>query len=202
MIYKILPYFIFRSLFGDRKKFGLIPDHDDPDWQSWLNNGYIFYIDNQKGKIGTFVNHLGFKIVKTVDYSNKVVLEIGPGIIEHFKYNKTIPAKYILSDINEDLLKKTINKFSKENKDFYLQKVFIKNERLPFKDNSVDIILTFHQLEHVLDIAAYMLELKRILKHGGLLVGAVPTEGSISWGIGRYLTSRRYIKRNFDFKYC
>ena len=47
------------------------------------------------------------------------------------------------------------------------------------KDNSIDIILTFHQLEHVYDLTAYLLEIKRILKLG-LLIGSVPTEGSFA----------------------
>jgi SAM-dependent methyltransferase len=201
MIYKILPYFIFKKLFGDRKKFGLIPNYTDPDWQSWLKNFFTFYIDNQKGNIGTKVNHFGFKIVKLVDYTNKVVLEIGPGVIEHFAYNNTIPAKYILADINENFLSKTIESFSKKKKDFNIETFIVKNNKLPFEDNSIDIILSFHQLEHVLNISDYVLELKRILKTGGHIVGAVPTEGSVAWGLGRFLTSRRYVKRNFDFDY-
>jgi hypothetical protein len=39
------------------------------------------------------------------------------------------------------------------------------------------------------------------LKPGGYLLGSVPTEGSFAWGFGRYLTSRRYVKKNFDYNY-
>jgi SAM-dependent methyltransferase len=201
MIYKILPYFLFKRLWGDRKKFGLIPDYNDPDWSKWQNSYYTFYIDNQKGNLGSIVNHFGFKIVKYIDFSSKIILEIGPGIIEHFKYNKTVPAKYILADINEDFLNKAINSLEKENSFMDLEKVVVQKDNLPFADNSIDIILTFHQLEHVLNLSDYVLELKRVLRPGGFIVGAVPTEGSLAWGFGRFLTSRRYVKKKFDYNY-
>ena len=56
-------------------------------------------------------------------------------------------------------------------------------------------------MEHVYELDSYVKELKRVLKPGGLLVGSVPTEGGIAWGIGRYLTSRRYVRKNMSFDY-
>jgi len=35
----------------------------------------------------------------------------------------------------------------------------------------------------------------RVLKPGGILIGAIPAEGGIAWGGGRTLTSRRWFKR-------
>ena len=36
----------------------------------------------------------------------------------------------------------------------------------------------------------------KVLKKGGLLIGAIPSEGGLAWGLGRYLTSRRWLIRN------
>ncbi len=47
----------------------------------------------------------------------------------------------------------------------------------------------------------YLQELKRILKPNGILIGAVPTEGGIAWGLGRFVTSRRYVKKHMDIDY-
>lgn len=50
-----------------------------------------------------------------------------------------------------------------------------------------------------------MSELKRILRPKGIIVGAVPCEGGLAWGLGRFLTSRRYAKRlgiNYDKIIC
>jgi hypothetical protein len=39
-------------------------------------------------------------------------------------------------------------------------------------------------------------DLVRVLKPGGILAGAIPTEGGLAWGAGRYLTSRRWLRKN------
>lgn len=51
------------------------------------------------------------------------------------------------------------------------------------------------------DLDEKLLEFKRILKKDGKIVGAIPNEGGIAWGIGRYLTSRRYVAKNSDINY-
>jgi len=45
---------------------------------------------------------------------------------------------------------------------------------LPFKDRSADIVTLFDVLEHLLDPAACLAEVRRILKPDGLLAGATP----------------------------
>ena len=62
-------------------------------------------------------------------------------------------------------------------------------------------MVTFHQLEHIYELEEYLQELKRILKPNGVLIGAVPAEGGVAWGFGRFLTSRRYVRKNMDFDY-
>jgi len=44
----------------------------------------------------------------------------------------------------------------------------------PFKDNSIDVILAFHVLEHLTDFERAFKELTRILKQGGVLHIKVP----------------------------
>jgi len=46
---------------------------------------------------------------------------------------------------------------------------------LPFQDNSFDLILAYHILEHIRNFKQLMLELWRILKPGGLLKVKVPS---------------------------
>ena len=83
MLYKYLPYFIFKPLFGDRKRWGLKIIQEDEDYQKSLKNMQKFYNDTQKGGIGKTVNNFGFKIMKHIDLSDKTILEVGPGSIEH-----------------------------------------------------------------------------------------------------------------------
>lgn len=206
MIYKYLPYFIFKPLFGDRKKWGLKTDFEDKDFRKWQDECYLqFYNDTQKGNIGTTVNHFGFKIIEQIDLTNKVVLEVGPGRIDHLDYNQTKPNKYILADINKDFLeisKNRLNEYGIDNS----ETIEVEGNTIPIEDNSVDVLVTFHQLEHIYELEDYLQELKRILKPNGILIGSVPTEGSFAWGFGRFLTSRRYAinhtKINYDKIIC
>ncbi len=201
MLYKILPYWIFEPLFGDRKRWGLKTDYQDQDFLTWQNESYLqFYQDNQKGKIGTVVNHYGFKIMQYIDMTNKVILEVGPGKIEHIRYNNTKPQKYILADINEVFLNMSAEELEKSGIST-IEKLRVESVSIPLEDQSVDVVVTFHQLEHIYELDAYIAEIKRILKSDGILIGAVPSEGGVAWGMGRFLTSRRYVKKNMNFDY-
>jgi hypothetical protein len=53
----------------------------------------------------------------------------------------------------------------------------------------------------MLDIDKKLSEFKRILKKNKKIVGAIPNEGGIAWGLGRYLTSRRFVKNNSNINY-
>jgi len=200
MIYKYLPYFIFKPLFGDRKRWGLKIIQEDEDYQKSLKNMQKFYNDTQKGGIGKTVNNFGFKIMKHIDLSDKTILEVGPGSIEHLNHNHTKPKKYILCDIRDSFLDMSEERLKYYNID-NIEKIKVDSLKIPLDDSNVDIIITFHQLEHIYELDAYLKELKKILKPNGILIGAVPTEGGIAWGFGRFLTSRRYVKKNMDFDY-
>ena len=48
---------------------------------------------------------------------------------------------------------------------------------LPYRSNSVDVVLCSHVLEHVPNLGAALTEFARVLKSGGLLIVGVPNEG-------------------------
>ena len=68
--------------------------------------------------------------------------------------------------------------------------------KLPIESESKDIIITFYQLEHLNPLEEYLKEYLRVLKPNGLLVGAIPCEGGVAWGLGRFLTTRRWLLAN------
>jgi ubiquinone/menaquinone biosynthesis C-methylase UbiE len=49
-------------------------------------------------------------------------------------------------------------------------------EKIPLKDNSVDIVTTFETIEHIPDYRQFMNEVSRILKDDGLLVISTPND--------------------------
>lgn len=197
MIYKIMPYFIFRRLWGDRRRYGTRVDFNDPDFKSWLSHCVKFYKDTQKGLIGGIVNHFGFKVLKRVPLQDKKVLEIGPGIIEHMEFHQGTPSEYHLVDMKPEFLE-----LSKKVLEPHYDKVFCHENdgyNIPLESNQFDVVMSFNQLEHCIELDDFVKEIQRVLKPGGLFVGSVPTEGSFAWGLGRFLTSRRYVNKNFDF---
>lgn len=193
-----LPRFIRNPLFGDRDQFGLEVNPEDPDWIKWQHEIYQhFYNTNQRRSVGSVVNDAGYEIMTHIDLSGMSVLEVGPGDIRHTMHWKGTPERYVIADIQSKMLDRAAIK---------LQELGIVAERrlvardekgtLPFSGNEFDIIVSFYSLEHLYPFESYLAGMLRVLKPGGLLVGAIPNEGGLAWGFGRYLTSRRWFKKN------
>ena len=197
MIRKILPKFIFNSLFGNRDFYKTKIIENDLDWLKWQKLYKEFYFNSYKSSISYYVNNLGHQIIKELDFQNKTVLELGPGQLPHLTYWKNHPNNFIAIDTNLEFLNITKNKLGKICK----IKQIKTGDSLPVKSNSVDIILTFYSLEHIFDLKMMLKEFLRVLKKDGILVGAIPNEGGLAWGLGRYFTTRRYVKRVTNVNY-
>lgn len=192
-----LPAFLAIPLFGDRKRFGSEIRKDDPDWIAWQGFYMNFYMQTQKQGIGEIVNDAGYSILGKIDLTNKCVLEIGPGILPHSRFWKGKPAHYAIVDNQDKLL--DISSQVLEAKDVPYSRHLTNSYRLPFHDREFDVVISFYSLEHLYPLNLYLQEMKRVLRPDGILIGAIPAEGGFAWGLGRYLTSRRYIKKNASF---
>ena len=190
-----LPHSLRTPLWGDRERWGLIPKLDDPCWQEWQHTYTDFYQANQREGIGTRVNDAGYAVMSSIDLSGKCVLEIGAGDIRHIKYWRGVPAEYLLADISADMMA-FAQKRLEERGIAYRTLPVSRNQPLALDDASVDVIVSFYSLEHLYPLRPYLEEFKRLLKPGGCLIGAIPTEGGLAWGGGRMLTSRRWFKKN------
>lgn len=51
--------------------------------------------------------------------------------------------------------------------------------RIPFKDDSFDVVLCNQVLEHIPDTSLVLQEMNRVLKHKGLLITGIPNEGCL-----------------------
>jgi SAM-dependent methyltransferase len=190
-------------LWGNRKQFGLIQDNEDLDWKIWQEKAYSdFYQNTQQRGIGDRVNRMAYPVIGRIDFDGKRVLEIGPGIIRHLEYIKNTPTKYTILDISEDLLRmsgKQLGAAGVHCETFLLARE--SGSELPFRDESFDIVISFNSLEHLHPVENYLVEIKRILKRGGQVVGGIPCEGGLAWGLGRFLTTRRYVHKNYGINY-
>lgn len=133
--------------------------------------------------------------MSSIDLSGKCVLEIGAGDIRHIQYWRGVPAEYLLADISADMMA-FAQKRLEERGIAYRTLPVARNQPLVLDDASVDVIVSFYSLEHLYPLRPYLEEFKRLLKPGGCLIGAIPTEGGLAWGGGRMLTSRRWFKKN------
>jgi len=204
LIRNYLPYSLYSKLWGDRRKYSKKTfHHADLDWKKWINIGYThFYQHMQQEGIGDWVCRLGYPILSDMDFSDKRVLEIGPGSIRHIKYITKAPEVYFTIDIEKHCLKMTRQ---------ILTAAQIRNEAilmdnrhdcfLPLQDESIDIIVSFYSLEHLDPLPYYLREIKRVLKKGGSFIGAIPCEGGFVWGIGRYITTRRHAMKEYHINY-
>jgi SAM-dependent methyltransferase len=203
MLNKNCPYILKTRLWVNRKKFGTIVDQSDSDWKKWLDKGYTdFYQNTQTQFLGNLLRRLSCPLFSEIDFSNKTVLEIGPGEIWHLKLMNTKPKKYVLCDVDENFLrisKQKLDKAGIENAAKILHRNM--NNVLPFSDDSFDIILSFNCLEHLNPIDFHLVEMKRVLRMGGHIAGCIPCEGGIAWGIGRFLTTRNYVIKKYGINY-
>ena len=182
-------------LWGDRRRWGLDVRPADPDWQEWEHAYLAFYAANQRAGIGTSVNDAGYRVMRRVDLEGRRVLEIGPGDIRHIRFWRGRPREYVLVDIQTDMLDKARLRLEAAGMASRSLRVE-RGQALPLEDGSIDIAVSFYSLEHMYPLQPYVAEICRVLKPGGTLVGAIPAEGGLAWGLGRMLTSRRWFRKH------
>lgn len=202
-IRNLVPKSIYSKLWGNRTRFGKEPDSKDPEWQKWLKLRYTdFYQTTQQKGIGNLVCKMAYPVIRNADFKNKNVLEVGPGIIRHLKYMNSKPLLYSIYDNEEKCLllsKKILEKNKIKNK--VILPVPSNKVYIPIKSNHVDIIISFNTFEHLHPLEEYLAEFDRVMKSGGIIIGGVPCEGGLLWGMGRYFTTRRYVKRFYGINY-
>jgi ubiquinone/menaquinone biosynthesis C-methylase UbiE len=74
-------------------------------------------------------------------------------------------------------------------------------EALPFRSNSVDHVLSIYMLEHIPDLEGSLREVHRVLRNKGSFYIALPAEGGFLYKLGRELTTKRFVEKNFDIDY-
>lgn len=192
-----LPRFLSAPLFGDRARFGVAVQPADPSWREWERIYLDFYYATQKRSAGKLVNDAGYRVMEQVELTGKTVLEVGPGDIQHLARWRGRPECYHIADVQQAMLTRSSERLAAAGIR-HSARLLSRDDRivLPYGDAAFDVIVSFYSLEHLYPLEAYLDEMLRVLKPGGLLVGAIPAEGGLAWGLGRLLTSRRWLKRN------
>lgn len=191
-----LPHFFSRRLFGDRSTHGLVPVQDDKCWLEWQSRYHEFYNQTQHSGIGSKVNGAGYKVLEHFDLDEKKVLEIGPGSLTHLEYWQGKPTEFVAVDIDRQFLRSAEKTLSAAGVPYETRLSDRSSSSIPARDEEFDVLMTFFSLEHLYPLELYLDEMFRVLKPGGSIVGAIPLEGGLAWGAGRYLTSRRWLLKH------
>lgn len=175
-----LPQALSKPLFGDRRRFGQIADRGDPDWLEWNSRQYEFYLTSQRTPVALAINDAGYRVMREVDLSSANVLEVGPADIRHLRYWTGRPRKFTSIDFRRNLLEIAGDRLRQEEIAHEEVVVDPDDRRLPFPADSFDVAISFYALEHFHPLQVHLAELKRVLRPGGVLVGAVPCEGGLA----------------------
>ena len=128
------------------------------------------YIPGQGGAIE--LEHLNryYFVVNQLDLTGKTVLDIASGE----GYGSSILAKYsarVLGvDISSEAIEHAKEKYQAINLSFIQGSVI----DIPLEDKSVDVVVSFETIEHLMEHDVMLIELKRVLKKGGALVISSP----------------------------
>lgn len=195
---RVLPSQMRTPLFGFREEDSYSWSAEDPDWRLWESVYHEFYSNTQISGLGGFLTRQGYEPLRDVDLTGKSVLEIGPGSLPHRHLWAGLPDLFISVDVDP---KFHIPAKEKCGTDFLAITRDRGDTEITVPSESVDVVLSFYSLEHLENLAAHTSEMVRILRPGGLLVGAVPNEGGLAWGLARFLGTRRWITRRFEIDY-
>lgn len=72
-------------------------------------------------------------------------------------------------------------------------------DRLPFEDSSVDLIFSYHTLEHVPDYLFALSEIHRVLKHGGRFLVGLPYVTLTEYHLVNPYHLHNFNEYSFDF---
>lgn len=187
-----------RVLFGHRNEDAIPFNVEDPDWTKYESIVSDFYSETQRSGIGGVVTDQGYQILRGISLEGKVVVEIGPGSLPHRKLWRGTPSLYVSVDLRDEFhdvaLAQAQCPSRRVNTDFF-------NPKLDLPDESADVIISFYSLEHLHQLDASIDEYRRILRPSGMLVGSVPNEGGLFWGIGRFLLTRPVMLRKYGVNY-
>jgi phosphatidylethanolamine/phosphatidyl-N-methylethanolamine N-methyltransferase len=138
--------------------------------------------------------HIG-RWARSYAKSNNVVLEIACGQGHHLRYGGNRYSNYIGMDI-QDVYLHTLRRL-------FLGTAAVQGTAyaLPFRDTSVDCILSIYCFEHFRHLPICLEEIRRVLKSDGELLVGLPAEGGFLYQVGRWLTSKRHMQRKYGIDY-
>jgi len=112
--------------------------------------------------------------------TGKKVLDIATGIGygAHYLSTSGKASSVVGVDISSEAIAAAMNTYREANLNFRE----VQGDPIPFDEESFDVVVSLETIEHTGDPAAFLLDLKRVLKPKGTLVISTPNKRFHSWG--------------------
>lgn len=164
---------------------------------------YNNYFNNNFSNFSGFRSDDKIKKIIKLAGQNKRILDIGcsTGYLAHFLKNNGNNVSGI------DFLDKAVL-IAKQNKiDAYV--CDIENEKLPFKDNSFDLVIFSEVIEHLVDPDIALKKIYQVLKNNGLLIVSTPNIAYIQYRFELLFGKlpdfcefrNRFFERHYNFQH-
>jgi len=138
----------------------------------------------------------GHRYISDLHKNDKVILDFGCGNGYHHNFEKSYKyKKYIFADKNLNTLEYLKNIYGEENV------LFITTNKINLRDQSVDIIILSHILEHLPNLETYIKEFNRILKPNGTLLVTAPCDPGFMWNFFTKLSPNRFKLKKIGLIY-
>lgn len=126
---------------------------------------------NNKLAYVVYLRHLfAYEAASDLLKNQKKILEIGSGEGYGAAYLSEGPFDITCYDLSEEIAKHATKNYSKNNLRFSA----FDGKRIPEADNTFDAVISFQVIEHVPDVNAYLKEINRVLKPGGIFICTTP----------------------------
>ncbi|MBF0108287.1 MAG: class I SAM-dependent methyltransferase [Magnetococcales bacterium] len=178
--------------------------NEDKVWLRYQNEFAVHYheVFYEGNSLIRHIQNAGHRLVErplTPGMKLGRVLEVGAGAGEHVPHVRHQYDEYVLTDVNTDILEQAQRRYASNSR---LTFIPLDCRHMDVADHSFDRLISIYNLEHVPEPYRVLKEWTRVLKPGGIMSIAIPTEGGLAWNMGRYVTTRRtFMKKGFDWDY-
>jgi SAM-dependent methyltransferase len=141
-------------------------------------------------------NHAS-RVLRASAFEGCRTLEIGAGLGEHLRYEHLASQEYTALEIRPDFVQTIETRFP----GVKTIRADIQRRIDTLADGAFDRVLAIHVLEHLPDLPAALIEIRRVLDPAGRLVAVIPCEGGLAYQLARRVSAQRLFERTFRAPY-